>query len=267
MGWFERFTLFCVVIVITSLSLILIGTVELLHRVDDRINGENRALLEEFHALRLQEGTPEPVSNVPLLTIVIRSSKSNYEMRKIIRHTWSREDFRLEHRFVLVSDDPVKKHNISGWLARLNRRGTVKMARYFLFVDDAIFVNTRFLLEALEWAIPTKNFVLCATKKSDVRNRSTTTICDATRPVLLSGDVVRNGPDKRAQQPVHDGKRLYLSQRDTEAIFNQQIVDISRLMFFFSAPLDQLSSIPMPPTLMTERLWGAVNGNFSTIEA
>uniref|UniRef100_A0A182JHB3 Hexosyltransferase n=1 Tax=Anopheles atroparvus TaxID=41427 RepID=A0A182JHB3_ANOAO len=277
MGWFEKFTLFCVILVITSLSLILIGSVELMHRLDDRINGDSLALLEELHTLRLQEvrtstDLPLGAPSRPLLSIVIRSSRANYELRKTIRRTWAQEDYRLVHRFVLVPTNPshgVASHtepSVKGWLARHNRRATKQYAQYFLFVDETIFVNTRVLMKVLERTLPTKGFVLCAPRKGDPQNQTAPYDCDTSRPVLLSGDVVRNGPNK-GLPPVHDGNRLHLSRRDTEAILHRQIADITRLVFFFSAPMDRLCSIRMPPTLIIQRLWEVVNGNFTSIDA
>uniref|UniRef100_A0A182NMM0 Hexosyltransferase n=1 Tax=Anopheles dirus TaxID=7168 RepID=A0A182NMM0_9DIPT len=276
MGLFEKFTLCCVVIVITALSCILVASVQLLHRLEDGVNRDNSALLRTIGALRVTASTAVQQSESlassiesdrgPLLAMIIRSSKHNYALRRTIRRTWAREDRRLEHRFVLrsvshsfrKSKTPIDD-GLDVWLERLHRRGTnASSARYFLFLNETVFVNTRVLLEAIERVLPTEGFVLCTPVDGGQRNRT----CDPANPILMSADVVR---ETSKQRVVHDGRRLYLNRHETEALVWQQIDDGPGLTFFFTVSLQRIGQ-KIPLTQLIDRLWLSTSGNYTPVE-
>lgn len=96
--FFERFTLFCVITVITALSLIIVTSVQLAHEPEIVINRENGNLLDSLKSIRNAEGASTVIGSsekcprtervVPLL-VVVNSPKSNRKVRQMIRSTWA----------------------------------------------------------------------------------------------------------------------------------------------------------------------------------
>uniref|UniRef100_A0A182Q288 Hexosyltransferase n=1 Tax=Anopheles farauti TaxID=69004 RepID=A0A182Q288_9DIPT len=280
MGLFEKFTLCCVVIVITSLSCILVASVQLIHRLEDGVNRDNGALLHKIGMLRLAKSSSEqqlqstasPVesNDGPLLIMIIRSMKQNYALRRAIRRTWAQEDRRLEHRFVLRSESHSSRKSkthpliddggLDDWLDRLHRRGmNGSRARYFLFLNESVFVNTRFLLETIERVLPTEGFVLCTPVDRHTKGNLT---CDPAHPILVSADVVH---EISKNHVVHDGGRLYLSRHETEALVRQQIDDGPGLTFFFTTSLHRITQ-KTPLTQLIDRLWLTTVNNYTPVE-
>uniref|UniRef100_A0A182S919 Hexosyltransferase n=1 Tax=Anopheles maculatus TaxID=74869 RepID=A0A182S919_9DIPT len=272
MELFEKFTLCCVVIVIASVSVILVASVQLMHRLEDGINRDNSKLLQKIGAPRtgsdLYTGRESNAFEGPLLVLIIRSSKENYALRRTIRRTWAREDSRVEHRFVLRSGTYRPKHlstdedELDAWLKALQHRETVATnARYVLFVNESVFVNTPLLLEAIERVLPKEAFVLCTPMQTSVPERNVT--CNTSNPVLVSMDVVRGGTAQN--HTVHDGRRLYLNRRETEALVRHQVDDVSGLTFFFTGSLLRFSA-KIPLTRMIDQLWTSTGGNDTPVE-
>uniref|UniRef100_A0A182RS82 Hexosyltransferase n=1 Tax=Anopheles funestus TaxID=62324 RepID=A0A182RS82_ANOFN len=268
MDWFERFTLCCVVTVIASLSMLLVASVQLMHRLEDGVNRDNSELLQTIGELRTSAADFHSglagSNNGPLLAMIIRSSKQNYALRRTIRRTWAREGHRVMHRFVLHSGNIRPNLNgeqgLPGWLKSLQHRGTVATnARYILFVNDTVFVNTRLLLKAIERVLPKEGFILCTPMASVVGQNVT---CDTSHPILVSIDIVRG---TARQHVVHDGRRLYLNRRETEALVRHQLDDEPGLTYFFTASLLQLS-VKGPLTQLIDQLWSSSGGNDTPIE-
>uniref|UniRef100_A0A182YG26 Uncharacterized protein n=1 Tax=Anopheles stephensi TaxID=30069 RepID=A0A182YG26_ANOST len=272
MDSFEKFTLFCVVIVIASVSVILVATVQIMYRLEDGINRENTELLQEIGAPRraseLYNDQARNATEIPLLTMIIRASKHNYALRRTIRRTWAREDSRVEHRFVLRSGSrrtqhqPTEGDELSVWLKALQHRETGAInARYVLFVNESFFVNTPLLLEAIERVLPREAFMLCTPVQALEPERANVT-CNTSNPILVSNDVVRG----TALHPtIHDGRRLYLNLRETEALVRRQVDDVSGLTYFFTASLLRFSA-KIPLTRLIDQLWSATGGNDMPVE-
>uniref|UniRef100_A0A182JQV6 Hexosyltransferase n=1 Tax=Anopheles christyi TaxID=43041 RepID=A0A182JQV6_9DIPT len=276
MGLFDKFTLCCVVIVIVSLSGMLIGYVQILHRLEDGINRDNSELLHKIGALRLglelsslqSESSLNNTSNGGvLLAMVIKSAKKNYALRRAIRHTWAQTDHRVVHRFELHGSNmhpPLLATVTNGtmdWLKRLqhHHRATTTNARYLLIVNETVFVNTPLLLETVERILPRQGFILC----KPVKNASTQNVtCDAAQPILVSMDVVHGLTE---QYVVHDGRRLYLNHRETEALVRHQMDDEGQLTYFFTASLLHFS-LKIPITQKMEQLWLSLIGNYTPVE-
>uniref|UniRef100_A0A182WNF2 Uncharacterized protein n=1 Tax=Anopheles minimus TaxID=112268 RepID=A0A182WNF2_9DIPT len=198
--------------------------------------------------------------------MIIRSSKQSYALRRTIRRTWARKDHRVAHRFVLRSGNisskshPIKVDRLVGWLKRLQHRGTVDTnARYVLFVNESVFVNTPFLLAAIERVLPKDGFILC-TPVASVPGQNVT--CDSSHPILVSMDIVRG---TARQHVVHDGRRLYLNRRETEALVRHQLDDELGLTYFFTDSLYRLSVKRSLP-LLIDQLWLSCGGNDTPVE-
>uniref|UniRef100_A0A182P415 Hexosyltransferase n=1 Tax=Anopheles epiroticus TaxID=199890 RepID=A0A182P415_9DIPT len=280
MGWFDKFTLCCVVIVIVSLSVILISMVQLQQRLENDINRTNSELLQKIRALRLgiessslhvRKANPAYTfasrNDGPLLAMVIRSAKQSYALRRTIRHTWAQTDHRVVHRFELHGPHIRKKSNPEPleWLQRLQHHHyantTITNARYLLFVSETVFVNTPLVLETIERILPRDGFILC---KQTISVNSSTQIgtCDASHPILVSMDIVRGSGEKYT---VYDGRRLYLNHRETEALVRHQIDEEGQLTYFFTASLLQLNA-KMPLTQQIKQLWLSLIGNYTPVE-
>uniref|UniRef100_A0A182LRD9 Hexosyltransferase n=1 Tax=Anopheles culicifacies TaxID=139723 RepID=A0A182LRD9_9DIPT len=264
MGWFEKFSLFSLVIGLVSVSVLLVALVQLTHRLEDGVNRDNSELLKRIGALRASSelhGSAEQ-NHGPLVAMIIRSSRQNSALRRTIRRTWAREDRRVMHRFVLHAGNissksrPITVDRLAGWLKRLQHHGTVATnARYVLFANESVFVNTPLLLAAIERVLPKEAFILCTPGTGNVT-------CDAAHPILVSMDIVRG----RAQRHVvHDGRRLYLNRRETEALVRHQLDDELGLTYFFTASLYRLSVKRSLPTLI-DQLWLACGGNDTPVE-
>uniref|UniRef100_A0A1Q3FGK7 Putative conserved secreted protein n=1 Tax=Culex tarsalis TaxID=7177 RepID=A0A1Q3FGK7_CULTA len=252
--FFERFTLFCVITVITALSLIIVTSVQLAHEPEIVINRENGNLLDSLKSVRKAEGTaavlgdsekcPIPPDRVRLL-VVVNSPKRNRKVRQTIRSTWAHaSNLGVQVKFALTRSPEEQQSFIQRHLKHFSRRCVP--ADYLLITSDLFFINTPQITAAINQQLPRRSTIICA--KADQHRgagrRSEPkflTDCDREAPVLISRDVVTApNPDLKP----HFGEHLYLSRMETAKILNGTI-DGTDLLFFFSAQVanDASSSI------------------------
>lgn len=262
--FFERFTLFCVIAVITALSLIIVTSVQLAHEPEIVINRENGNLLDSLKSVRYAEGKPAvlgssekcPLSDRAKLLVVVKSPKRNRKVRQMIRRTWAHpSNLGVQVKFALTRSPEEQASFIRRHLKHFSRRCVP--ADYLLITSDLFFINTPQITAAINQQLPRSNTIICA--KADLRRHQIEpkflTDCDPEAPVLISRDVAASASE--AIKPYF-GAHLYLSPVETGKIVNGTI-DGTDLLFFFSAQVaDGARSI--------NRLW-MVTRDYRAIEA
>lgn len=267
--FFERFTLFCVIAVITALSLIIVTSVQLAHEPEIVINRENGNLLDSLKSVRYAEGKPEavfgssgekcPPSDRARLLVVVKSPKRNRKVRQMIRRTWAHpSNLGVQVKFALTRSPEEQASFIRRHLKHFSRRCVP--ADYLLITSDLFFINTPQITAAINQQLPRTSTIICA--KADLHHQQIEpkflTECDPEAPVLISRDVVAAAAASEAIIKPYFGAHLYLSPVETGKIVNGTI-DGTDLLFFFSAQVaDGARSI--------NRLW-MVTRDYRAIEA
>lgn len=269
--FFERFTLFCVITVITALSLIIVTSVQLAHEPDVVINRENGNLLDRWRSIRNGEGT-RPLNNstssdrCPLvektrLFVLVNSPKSHRKVRQTIRSTWAHHgNLGVQVKFALTRS-PEEHHSsfIQRHLKHFSRRCVP--ADYLLITTDLFFINTPQITAAINQQLPRRNTIICA--KADPPQRKQThnsvdpsflTDCNLESPILISKDAI----GATTPSPPLFGDHLYLSPKETAKIINGTI-EATDLLFFFSAQVSGGAA-------SINRLWMATR-DYRTIES
>lgn len=266
MRCFEKFTLFCVITVITALSLIIVTSVQLAYEPETVINRDNKKLLNQIKSLR---HSPSGISNNisrsekcvkhvhTKLFILVQSPKKNRKIRHAIRDTWAlmENNSAVQIKFALTRN-PNRVSEQESFIHRHLKRFYHQCVPgdYLLITNDMHFINTPQIVMAInQRLLPSSRTAICAKKSyyNALDEAKYLGQCDVQAPILFSKDAVHSLFDaklRRDHSPVQSiiryGEHLYLTPKETLRVINGTI-DASNLLFFFSHRIDSASDISL----------------------
>lgn len=275
--FFEKFTLFCVITVITALSLIIVTSVQLAYEPETVINRDNDKLMDQLKSIRQSSGWINNSSEKcqqhihTKLFILVRSPKRNRKVRQTIRDTWALTGNypTVQIKFALTKL-PSQLNEHESFIHRHLKRYYHQCipGDYLLITNDMHFINTPQIITAINQRLPRSHTAICA-KASPNENAMNEVKylgqCNVQAPILFSKDAVRglldlnihNGRSAMAESIIRYGEHLYLTPKETLRIINGSI-DASNLLFFFSDRVESASDISL--------LWNA-SRDYTAVES
>ncbi|KXJ69595.1 hypothetical protein RP20_CCG026498 [Aedes albopictus] len=262
--FFEKFTLFCVITVITALSLIIVTSVQLAYEPETVINRDNDKLLDQFKSMRQSSSwtkfndTSEKCDQYKhtKLFILVQSPKSNRKVRQAIRDTWA---FVESYPTVQIKFALTKLPGLQNEHERFIHRHLKHFYHqcvpgdYLLITNDMHFINTPQIITAINQRLPRSHTTICAKASNNkaIDEAKYLGQCNIHAPILFSKDAVRRLLDSNphtdtssSSSIIHYGAHLYLTPKETQRIINGSI-DASNLLFFFSNRVRSASDISL----------------------